>query len=153
MITNNDLRLLTQAASLAGFNVEQNLLQLLQWDEGVQTHVPEALPANSAAIYLFKWQDRYLKVGKVNQNSNARYQFQHYNPDSSPSNLAQTLRDEPEFHALVGQFHDTDWGLWIRENTTRYNIIIPADLGVNFVHFAEAFFILKCRPVFENSRV
>lgn len=151
MITQNDIHVLVQAAALAGFDIERAQLRIERWDAGKQTHIPISLPVNCSAIYIFEWNDRCLKVGKVNQNSNQRYQYHHYNPDSSPSNLAKSLRSETEFHALVDEGHDTDWGNWIRENTTRYNIIVPGIIGPKFVHFTEAFFILKCNPVFENS--
>ena len=125
-------------------------MTLLVWNAGLQTHIPLVLPANSAAVYIFKWNDYYLKVGKVNSNSHARYQSHHYNPDSSRSNLSQSLLSDIEFQALLG---DRYVGEWIKVNTTRYNILIPSSLGKNFVHFAEAFFILKCNPRFENIRV
>jgi hypothetical protein len=35
--------------------------------------------------------NRILKVGKAGCNSNARFQSQHYNPSSAPSNLAHSL--------------------------------------------------------------
>lgn len=154
MITQNDIIDLCSSAANAGFNVNPENLTLMQWNAGLQTHIPLALPTNSAAVYIFKWNNFYLKVGKVNANSNARYQSQHYNPDSSPSNLARTLRGETEFHAMAAiiEPNDNRWGDWIKTNTTRYNIIIPSNLGKNFVHFAEAFFILKCTPMFENTR-
>ena len=41
---------------------------------------------------------------------------------------------------------------WLIANTNRYNILIPEKYGKKFVHFVEAFFILKCDPIFENSR-
>lgn len=149
MITENDLKELVSAASNAGHTIDRNELQLLQWNAGITTHLPVQLPNNFAAVYIFKWNDQYLKVGKVNSNSNARYQSHHYNPDSSPSNLSKSLLSETEFQALLG---DGIVGEWIKENTTRFNILIPVHLGKNFVHFAEAFFILKCNPKFENTR-
>jgi hypothetical protein len=150
MITQQDIIELCNSAANAGFNVNPNVLTLLQWNAGLQTHIPSALPANSAAVYIFKWNDNYLKVGKVNANSNARYQSQHYNPDSSRSNLSKSLLSDTEFQALIG---DGNVGEWLKANTTRFNILIPSNLGKNFVHFAEAFFILKCNPRFENTRV
>lgn len=150
MITQNDIIDLCNSAANAGFNVNPENLTLIQWNAGLQNHIPLALPANSAAVYIFKWKDNYLKVGKVNTNSNARYQSQHYNPDSSRSNLAKSLLSDTEFQALLG---DGNVGEWLKANTTRFNIIIPNNLGKNFVHFAEAFFILKCNPRFENTRV
>lgn len=150
MITQQDLSALCEAAQLAGFNVNLENLTLLQWNEGLQTHIPLALPVNTAAVYIFKWNNNYLKVGKVNANSNARYQSQHYNPLSSNSNLSKSLLSDTEFQALLG---DGNVGQWLKTNTTRFNILIPSNLGKNLVHFAEAFFILKCNPRFENTRI
>jgi hypothetical protein len=50
------------------------------------------------------------------------------------------------FRSVIG---GGDCGEWIRNNTTRYNILIPVELGKPFLHFAEAFLILKLRPKFE----
>ena len=149
MITRVDLNNLVNAALLSGYVVNADDLQLLTWSSGNNTHIPLQLPIGYSAIYIFKWNESYLKVGKVNSKSNARYQSQHYNPNSSNSNLSKSLLSEPEFEALLG---DTMPGDWLRNNTTRFNILIPERLGKNFVHFAEAFFILKCNPRFENTR-
>jgi|GEM_PF-3375560 len=149
MITRVDLNNLVNAALLSGYVVNADDLQLLTWNSGIDTHIPLQLPRGYSAIYIFKWNECYLKVGKVNSKSNARYQSQHYNPNSSNSNLSKSLRSEPEFEALLG---DTMPGDWLKNNTTRFNILIPERLGKNFVHFAEAFFILKCKPHFENTR-
>jgi hypothetical protein len=148
MIGQEDLDGLVNAASIAGFKVSVADLQIVVWRKGLN-HIPTALPRGFAAIYIFKWNTKYLKVGKVNTKSSARYHSQHYNPDSSNSNLSKTLLKEPEFEAMIGIEHP---GVWLKKNTTRFNILIPASLGKNFVHFAEAFFILKCNPMFENTR-
>ena len=147
MITRQDLQLLVDAAELADFNVNIDDLQLIQWDAGHQTHRPIRLPRDFAAVYVFKWNDTYLKIGMVNTNSNARYQTHHYNSSSSNSNLSKSIQNDPEFQALLA---DADIGDWIKENTTRFNILIPIELGKKFVQFTEAFFILKCNPMFEG---
>ena len=157
MITQLDLEALVKAAKLAGFNVEVESLQLLTWNAGPATHIPKKLPVGYAAVYIFQLNNTrspiFLKVGKANSNSNARYQSHHYSPDSSNSNLARAIiTGDPEFHALGAYIPETDIGVWIKERTNRFNILIPKELGKNFVHFAEAFFILKCKPFFENSR-
>ena len=149
MITQNDLCALVISATQAGFNLSVDELQLLQWNAGLSSHIPQSLPSNKAAVYIFKWQDSYLKVGKVNSNSNARYQSQHYNSESSKSNLAKSILQDAELQMLLV---NSNVSQWIKTNTTRFNIIIPSSLGKNFVHFAEAFFILKCNPRFENTR-
>lgn len=148
MITHEDIEALCGAAAEAGFHVEHDRLDLRCW-EGGEGHFPVSLPPNMAAVYVFKWNDAYLKVGKVNAKSNARYKFHHYKPDSSKSNLASSLLGDKDFQPRIGC---SEVGAWIKTNTTRFNILIPEDLGKDFVHFAEAFFILKCRPRFEDSR-
>jgi hypothetical protein len=149
MITEHDITDLCNAARITGLKVEPNEFSLLKWDAGLHTHIPLPLPPNSAAVYVFEWNKVYLKVGKVNSNSNARYQSHHYNPNSSNSNLAKSLLSNAEFQSLID---NGSIGDWIKMHTTRYNIIIPIKLGKNFVHFAEAFFILKYKPKFENTR-
>jgi hypothetical protein len=149
MITQADLNSLVTSATQAGFNLVLDDLQLLQWNAGIDSHIPQALPVNMAAVYIFKWQDTYLKVGKVNSNSNARYQSQHYNPNSSNSNLSKSLLQDSALQLHLDNVNITEW---VKANTTRFNILIPSRLGKNFVHFAEAFFILKCNPRFENTR-
>ena len=57
MITNKDLHALVDAASIAGHQVNIDDLQILQWDAGITTHVRLKLPANCAAVYIFKWKD------------------------------------------------------------------------------------------------
>ena len=71
MITQTDLTSLAEAARFAGFEVNAADLALLSWDAG-EAHVPAVLPDNTCAVYIFKHQNEYIKVGKLNQNSNAR---------------------------------------------------------------------------------
>lgn len=150
MITQQDLQLLANAAFNAGYNLNPNDLQLLKWNAGIHTHIPLELPQNTAAVYIFEWNGTYLKVGKVNSNSNARYQYHHYDCNSSRSNLSKSISNDVEMTPIIGAIPP---GEWIKENTTRFNILIPNSLGKNFVHFAEAFFILKCNPKYEDTRL
>lgn len=148
MITQVDLDGLVLAASFAGFEVNVSDLQLQTLQAGAN-HLPVTLLPDYAAVYIFKYGVQYLKVGKVNSNSNARYQSQHYNPDSSRSNLSRSIFNDLDFYAVINGEHP---GNWLKQNSHRYNILIPARLGKKFVHFAEAFFILKCNPRYEDTR-
>lgn len=145
-ITRQDLYDLCRAAAIGGCDVNAGALELEVWPAG-EGHVRTKLRAGYAAVYIFVWNGQCLKVGKVNQKSSARYSSQHYLPKSCRSNLALSLLGDAEFSSFIG---GGDVGEWIRKNTTRYNILIPVELGERFVHFAEAFFILKCRPRFEG---
>ena len=148
MITQDNLKQVVQAAKLAGFEVNEKDLELLSWKAGMETHNPKRLPKEYCAVYIFKWNDIYLKVGKANSKSNARYQSQHYYPDSSKSNLSKSLLSDSEFQELLGNMSTSDW---LRMNINRYNILIPKKFGSKFVNFVEAFFILKCNPMFEGN--
>jgi hypothetical protein len=52
---------------------------------------PSSQPGGMPAVYAFFYENRCLKCGQVGPNSLARYTSQHYNPNSSNSNLAATL--------------------------------------------------------------
>lgn len=149
MISQEDIDQLIQLAESIGFKVKREDFILVTWEAGEKSHVPTPLPKKMAAVYIFKWKDSYLKVGKVNSNSSARYQSQHYNEKSSNSNLAKSLLFDDFFNNIIGS---ENINLWLRRNTTRFNILIPESYGKNIIHFVEAFFILKCNPRFENSR-
>jgi hypothetical protein len=145
VITQTELKNLCKAAALAGFNVDVNTLSLETWEAG-DRHRPTRLPNGKAAVYVFVANGECLKVGKVNCKSGARYTSQHYSPKSSRSNLARSLMGDEGFRSIIGS---ADCREWIRKNTTRYNILIPVELGEPFLHFAEAFMILKLLPKFE----
>jgi len=150
MITHQDLQSLVNAALKTGFNLNVSSLKLLVWPKGINTHIPKPLPSGYSSVYIFKFRRKYLKVGKVNQKAKGRYQYHHYAPESSRSNLSKSILNDIEMMPIIGAIPP---GLWIKENTTRFNILIPNSLGKNFVHFAEAFFILKCNPKYEDTRL
>jgi len=148
MIDQQDIQKLIDAARLAGFvTVNKSDLKLEILPAGAETHRPHKLPLGYSAVYIFKYQEEYLKVGKANKNSKARFKSQHYHSGSSRSNLSLSLLKDESMNQIMG---NTDPGAWIMENTTRFNILIPKDLGMNFVNFCEAFFILKCNPKYEG---
>ena len=149
MITQNDIVDLINSANLAGFEIQNNEIILLQLNSGIENHIQPRLPNGFNAVYIFKYNQMYLKVGKVSANSNPRYQFQHYSANSNGSTLSKSLINDAYFNNII---NNQVIGEWIKENTTRFNILIPEILTKNFLHFAEAFFILKCSPRFEDSR-
>lgn len=59
---------------------------------------PKALDekAKEVAIYMFKYGDVYLKIGKVGEKSSQRFINHHYNPNSCSSNLARQLINDTE---------------------------------------------------------
>jgi hypothetical protein len=146
MITIEDIRLLTVAAESAGYTANPADILLLTWNAGGDTHIPSALPVGYDAVYIFKYQDEYLKVGKAcGPKATPRYQSQHYYM-KAPSTLAKSIHNDP-----LMDYNDASPRDWLISNTTRFNILIPNNIySAHFVSFAEAFFILKCNPRYEG---
>ena len=103
---------------------------------------PSALPSGKKAIYLFKLGGEYLKIGKVGSKSSARYASHHYNPKSSGSNLASSL--------LLDDIGMQNVGKWIRENTTRINLLVDDDTDPHVVSLLESFLHCRLRPRYEG---
>lgn len=98
---------------------------------------------------MFFWNDRCLKVGKVGPRSQARFTSQHYNPNSSQSNLAKSLivhKNELNIPVLSDQIV----GKWIKNNTDRVNILIDSSHGVALLSLMESFFLCRFKPFFEG---
>jgi hypothetical protein len=102
-------------------------------------HRPTALPAGSAAVYVFAMSaaagrsspcgpGTVLKVGKVGPNSGARFRYMHYNPGSSNSNPAKSLLAHPVLWPWLGIQRLTVDSVadWIRGSLDRIDFFIPA---------------------------
>lgn len=142
-----DVQNLINAARLANFNIKIGYFEIVNWLAGEDTHIPTPLPPNKMAVYTFFHGDLCLKVGMVNTGSSARYQSQHYG-FNAPSTLAKSLIVNENYY--LNGIGNNDVGLWMRQNLDRYNLLINAHLGKYFLQFAEGFFILKFKPLFER---
>lgn len=138
---------LLDAAVLAGFEIPVEPLQLEVLESGLDTHQTPALPNGFSAIYIFEHDECILKVGHCGLNCTPCFQGRHYG-FAFPSTLARSLMNYQEWNHL---YTEETVGNWIKENTTRYNIYIPAVYGNYFRYFAESFFILKYHPRFERK--
>lgn len=145
MITRRDINKMIASAKIAGFkDGDTDCIDLVVWKKGSE-HIPKKLPKFCGAVYIFKFKNEYLKVGKVGEKSNPRYQYQHYRVSSNISTFAKSLVND--YDNILNEINVSDW---IKSNTTRYNIIIPSEYGRKFINFVEAYFILKCNPKYEG---
>jgi hypothetical protein len=136
-----------ELATLADLRAAFTEIEIEAWPA---PHVPPSkLPPGKMAVYIFFYAARCLKVGKVGCNSNARYTSQHYNPQSSNSNLAKAILESPDTIG-VKSLAPADVGEWIKTNTDRINVLLPADWGVPFLTLVEAFLQFWLRPVYEG---
>jgi hypothetical protein len=107
-------------------------------------HIPKALPSGHIAVYIFQDNATCYKVGKAHENSNARYQYQHYQPNSSKSNLAKSMISDKNFVT------PDNIDLWIKQNLTRINLLLKKDAGILTLNLLEAFLHCRLNPKYEG---
>ena len=110
---------------------------------------PSALPSGKAAVYVFVWNGRCLKVGKVGPKSQARFTSQHYSPASSNSNLAKSLVAGHGQLGLSG-ITESNVGAWIKTNVDRVNFLLSVESGIAVLTLLESFLQCRLDPVFEG---
>lgn len=110
---------------------------------------PKGLPLGKMAVYAFFLNGHALKVGKVGPNSGPRYTSQHYNPNSSRSNLARSILANP---VKIGatSVDELSVGDWIRQYTDRVNLLVPRSLGDPMLSLLESFLHVRWKPEFEG---
>jgi len=110
---------------------------------------PTLLPSGKMAVYVFLWDVSCLKVGKVGPRSQARYTSQHYNPNSSNSNLAKSILKHG-FELGLPSLRDKTVGNWIKTETDRVNFLLDQKLGIPVLSLMESFLQCRLRPKFEG---
>lgn len=111
-------------------------------------HVPMVLPKGRMGVYIFIHEDKFLKIGKVGFNSNARFQSQHYSPYSSRSNLAKSILSD---EAMISKgIHVKNVSVWIKNNCQRIDVIIDSSVGIFSLGLIEAILHYKYEPIYEG---
>ncbi|MDD2235020.1 MAG: hypothetical protein PHZ11_07720 [Desulfitobacteriaceae bacterium] len=116
-------------------------------DRGLPHTQPTGLPTGKMAVYMFLFNEEFLKIGKANYRSNARFCNHHYGL-SAPSTLAKSLlADNKMINLSITPSNVKDW---IKTNCRRIDIIIDADLGVFALDLIEAIMHYKFEPRYEG---
>lgn len=110
-------------------------------------HKAKSFPKNSVAVYMFAYNNQFLKIGKANQKTRARYESQHYGLNA-PSTFARSLCADTE--ANYGITEETS-RQWIETNCQRINVIIKAEKGKAATEIVEAIMHYKFRPKYEGA--
>lgn len=110
-------------------------------------HQPEFPPKGYSTVYLFKYKDEYLKIGKAGVNSGARVLSQHYFCKNK-STLAKSILNDERMNYL--KLNADTVGDWIKENCRRINIYIKDD-DVFIYNYVEAMLQLKYQPRYEGK--
>lgn len=112
-------------------------------------HNPCSLPSGKMAVYMFRYNDQFLKIGKVGPKSNARFQNQHYSPKSARSNLAKSILNDIKMVNIIGKIPIDEW---IKNNCDRIDIIIDENVPEFTLELIEAILHYKYRPKYEGNR-
>lgn len=140
---NNIVEDFIRICDISNINLKKSDIRIEILTAGIN-HMPKALPSGYIAVYIFHDNETYYKVGKAHENSNARYQSQHYNPNSSKSNLAKSILSDKN------SIKTDDIGFWIKQNLTRVNILLRKDVGVLTLNLLEAFLHCRLNPKYEG---
>lgn len=147
-----------KAANKCGFNISE---KDIEHEAQPAPHIPHPLRTGKSAVYVFslksEWPsaaegNRVLKVGKVGSNSSPRFQSQHYNPNSSQSNLSATLlRSKILWDYLrIQSIDESNVGIWIKENLDRDNFYMSSEYN-DLIGELEKYLKGRFGPVFEGS--
>ncbi len=115
-------------------------------DMGCPHKQPKKMPAGYAAIYIFVYQNEFLKIGKANAKSNARFVSQHYG-FSAPSTLAKSICSDSAFLSLG--INPDNVKPWMLENLHRINIYVKDSKTTT--ELVEAVMHYAFRPKFEGN--
>lgn len=114
---------------------------------------PKKLPDGYAAIYMFACKKEngeyeFLKIGKANPKSSARFVSQHYG-FNAPSTLAKSIcRDEYYINLGVNVDNVKEW---MFNNLYRINIYIRIDNDTAITELVEVILHYKFRPKYEGN--
>ena len=136
-----------QVSTLAGVTLSEDeiILEILPYPHSR----PKELPSGKMAVYIFLLGDQCLKIGKAGPKSKARYTSQHYNPNSSRSNLAKSILKGKEQLGL-DNIDETSVRKWIKDKTDRINILIDEKCGIPILSLLESFLQCRLKPKFEG---
>jgi hypothetical protein len=131
------------ALARATFPLDQLRFEILG-----KPHRAKALPLGEMAVYSFFLNERALKVGKVGPNSGPRFRYQHYT-GSALSTLSGSILSNQGRVGALGLDRKTA-GDWIRSNTDRIDVLMPATFGIPILSLLESFLHVRWNPLFEG---
>lgn len=141
---------------------EDNLIESLNYlqvkygfkyrDPIITKHECHKLTNNQKAIYAFCYKDTALKIGLVTTNSNARLNYQHYNPDSCKSNLAKQIKDNKDCIEELKNCSDEKIKDWLKDKCLRY-VIVYDEIDIFALKLIEAKLHFEYQPIFENNYI
>jgi len=142
----HEIDTLIQEVSLAiGKPISRDRYEII--DRGLPHVSPTRLPAEKMAVYMFLLGDEFLKIGKANHRSSARFCSQHYGLNAR-STLAKSLLSDSGMSSL--NITPSNIKDWIKTNCRRIDVIMDAELGIFTLEFIEGIMHYKYEPRYEG---
>ena len=137
-----------------------NITCRAQYFEKGNTHKPTTLKMDEKGVYVFLTENYCFKVGKAGPKSQARWNSQHYNLDTStpstfPKSIMQNLNRFKKFfpknkHAEIDELCKQNIKQWIKENVSRIEFVIFANEPKHALNLLEALVQFRLRPKYEG---
>lgn len=115
-------------------------------DLGCPHDKPDSLPKGYCAVYIFIYEEKILKIGKVNEKSNARFCHHHYG-FSTRSTLAKSICSDPDFYNKG--INKENVKEWMYNNLQRINILIKSNKAA--ISLIESMLHYIFRPKYEGN--
>jgi len=109
---------------------------------------PGKLPDDRAAVYSFIYNGEFLKIGKANKKSQARYTSQHYSCKAAQSTLAKSICEDTQMQ--IHGVNADNVKEWIMQNTRRINILVKCKNSEWATGLIEAIMHYKYMPRYEG---
>lgn len=114
-------------------------------------HIPEKLPTNKMAIYMFCCNGIFLKIGKVGSSSSKdRYYNHHYQYKGANSTLAKSIIND--VNVKINNVNERNIGEWIKSNCQRIDIIIDDKIDIFTLNLIEVAMHYKYKPIYEGFK-
>lgn len=117
-------------------------------DLGCPHDKPKNIPKGYAAVYLFAYNGEWLKIGKANAKSKARFTSHHYGFNAK-STLPKSICADRDMQDCG--MNRENARSWIEQNTRRINILVKAEKGKAATELIEAVLHYKFRPRYEGA--
>ena len=117
-------------------------------DRGCPHTPPSKLPNGCAAVYSFICNGKFLKIGKANKKSHARFISHHYG-FNAPSTLAKSVCEDTQMQMLG--INADNVKEWIKENTRRIDVIVTCENSEWATCLIEAIMHYKYMPRYEGN--
>lgn len=113
-------------------------------------HNPIPLPKGKMAVTVFEWNGWVLQISRIGAKSNARFQSQHYNPNSSQSNLAKNLLNDKTMGSA--NICEETVGDWIKQNVRRIDILLDENYGTELLKELKNQLVVRYSPKYGDHK-